>query len=219
MSERVAPPLAVFGGTFDPVHFGHLRSGLELVELLGLAELRFMPVGEPPHRGSPTASGSHRAAMLELAIAGEPRLRCDRRELQRQGPSYTVLSLRELRAELGATRPLCLVLGADALAGLTQWYCWPEIFELAHLVALARPGWAWPEEAALAELIRARQGDAHSLRAAPAGVLLLQTLRPWDVSATAIRGLLQSGESPRNLLPERVLDYIAKHGLYRGQPD
>jgi nicotinate-nucleotide adenylyltransferase len=212
-----ARPVAIFGGTFDPVHFGHLRSALDLVESLDLAELRFMPAAAPPHREPPVASAGQRAAMLELAIAGEPRLYCDRRELQRSGPSYTVLSLRELRAELGAARPLCLVVGADALAGLRDWYCWQELFELAHLVALARPGWASPGRAMPAPDLAARCCTAQALAARPAGGLLLQALRPWDISASAIRGLLQSGRSARYLLPDRVLDYIADHALYRGR--
>jgi len=210
-------PVAVFGGTFDPVHFGHLRSALELVDVLNLKELRFMPAAQPPHRGAPVVSAEHRAAMLDLAVAGEPRLRCDRRELKRDGPSYSVLSLQELREEIGPDRPLCMVLGADALAGLPRWHRWEEVFELAHLVALARPGWDWPGEAALTRLLRERRVEAPALAAAPAGGLCLQTLRPWDISATAIRGLLQSGLSPRYLLPERVLDYINEHALYRDQ--
>jgi nicotinate-nucleotide adenylyltransferase len=152
--------IALFGGTFDPVHFGHLRSAVELVETLDLRELRFMPAAIPPHREAPLASGEHRAAMLELAIDGEPRLRCDRRELQRDGPSYSVLSLEELRGELGERQSLALVMGADALLSLPAWHRWRDILDLAHVIAIARPGWAWPESGAVAALLRERGAGA-----------------------------------------------------------
>lgn len=211
MSQAVA----LFGGTFDPVHFGHLRSARELVSRLDLAELRFMPAAQPPHRDRPRASGGHRAAMVELALRGEARMRCDRRELERAGPSYSVLSLRELRGELGAGRPLCLVLGADALAGLASWHRWEELLTLAHLVAIARPGWAWPDTGPVAALIAERGADPSALQRAPAGCLLIEALTPQPISATRIRALLQSGRSARGLLPDSVLDYIHRHGLYR----
>ena len=210
--------LAVFGGTFDPVHFGHLRSALELVEALQLDELRFMPAAAPPHRAPPVAAAEHRAAMLELAIAGEPRFSCDRRELDRTGPSYSVLSLRELREELGPRRPLLMVVGADALAGLPTWHRWQELFELAHVVAVARPGWEWPRSGEVAALIEARGREAAELAGDAAGGLCIQTLTPHAVSSTAIRGLLQSGRSARYLLPDSVLDYIARQRLYMARP-
>lgn len=211
--------LALFGGTFDPVHFGHLRSAQELMQRLDLAELRFMPAATPPHRPAPHASGEHRAAMLELAIEGKPGLRCDRRELERAGPSYTVLSLQELRAELGPERPLCFVLGADALADLASWYRWEELLELAHLVAVARPGWEWPEDGPVAALLAGHAGAAADLAQAPAGRLCVQTLTPQPISATAVRALLQSRQSAQGLVPESVLTYIRQHGLYRGEAE
>lgn len=207
-------PVAVFGGTFDPVHTGHLRSALELAELFGLEQLRFMPAADPPHRDRPAVSAEHRAAMLELAIAGESRFTCDRRELDREGPSYSVLSCEELRSECGPSDPLLLVMGADALAGLPSWHRWEELLDLAHIVAMARPGWDWPREGAVAELLRTRQRSPQQLMEAAAGGVCVQTFTPVFVSATEIRGLLQSGHSARYLLPDSVLDYISDHGLY-----
>lgn len=210
------PATAVFGGTFDPIHFGHLRSAMELLETLQLEQLRFMPAAHPPHREVPCVSGEHRAAMVDLAIQGEQRLVCDRRELTREGPSYSVLSLAELREELGPDTPLYMVLGADALASLPAWHRWRELLDLAHLVAIARPGWHWPREGEVAELLSQRVAEPEALAAAASGRICIQTLRPQAVSATAIRSLLQSQLSARYLLPDSVLDYIARHQLYTG---
>jgi nicotinate-nucleotide adenylyltransferase len=177
-----------------------------------------MPAAIPPHREAPLASGEHRAAMLELAIDGEPRLRCDRRELQRDGPSYSVLSLEELRGELGERQSLALVMGADALLSLPAWHRWRDILDLAHVIAIARPGWAWPESGAVAALLRERGAGAADLAAAAAGRVHVATLRPQAVSATAIRSLIQSRRSPRYLLPDVVLEYLRRHRLYDAPP-
>jgi nicotinate-nucleotide adenylyltransferase len=210
------PATAVFGGTFDPIHFGHLRSAMELLDALKLGQLRFMPAADPPHRDAPSVCGEHRAAMLELAIEGEQRFVCDRRELMREGPSYSVLSLEELRTELGPDTPLYMVLGADALASLPTWHRWRELLGLAHLVAIARPGWPWPHEGEIAELLSQRAAEPEDIAAVASGQICIQTLRPQAVSATAIRSLLQSRRSARYLLPDSVLDYIARHELYTG---
>ena len=139
-----AGPIGRFGGTFNPVHYGHLRSALELVEHLGLVECRLMPSAQPPHRDAPACSAAHRAAMVELAVRGEPQLVCDYRELDRDGPSYTVDSLQEMRNEMGAAQSLALVVGCDALLGLPTWHRWQSLLDLAHIVVLARPGWTLP---------------------------------------------------------------------------
>lgn len=209
--------VAVFGGTFNPIHFGHLRSALELLEQLPISQLRFMPAQQPPHRDLPEVSAGDRAAMVELAIAGEPRFYCDRRELEREGPSYTADSLLALRAELGTAQPLALVMGCDALLGLTGWYRWEQLLDLAHILVLARPGWSMPEHGELALLLSERAGKAGDLVTRPAGTVITQTLRPQDISATSIRALLQSGLSARYLLPDSVLDYITRHRLYGTQ--
>jgi nicotinate-nucleotide adenylyltransferase len=219
LSESCAAPpdpVGVFGGTFNPVHCGHLRSALELVEVLQLAQLRLMPCAVPPHREAPACSAQHRAAMVELAVAAEPHLRCDTRELARPGASYTIDSLMELRAELGAQRGLCLVVGCDALQALDSWHRWRELLEWAHLVVIARPGWSLPRQGAVAQWLRAhRCDDLGALRGAPAGGVLVEELRQLAISSTEIRALLKAGRSPRYLLPEAVLDYIETHHLYR----
>lgn len=212
-----AGALAVFGGTFNPIHFGHLRSALELLEGLEFAQLRFMPASEPPHRDAPTVAAEHRAAMVELAIAQEQRFTCDRRELQRAGPSYTVDSLEELRGELTGKQSLSLVMGCDALLSLPSWHRWDELLSLAHLVIMARPGWTLPSKGPLAAWLRDHRGVAEDVHRESSGKVITQTLRPQDISATNIRALLQSGFSARYLLPESVLAYIAERGLYAKQ--
>ncbi|TXS96596.1 nicotinate-nucleotide adenylyltransferase [Parahaliea maris] len=215
MSESAAP-VGVLGGTFNPIHHGHLRSALELVEQLALAQMRLMPCARPPHREAPSCTAEQRAVMAELAVAREPRLHCDRRELERDGPSYTVDTLCSLRDEFGASRPLCLVLGYDAVAGLDSWHRWQALLDYAHIVVMARPGWNWPVEGAVAEWLAAhRLEDAAGLRQRPAGGVLPVQLRPLAISSTDIRDQLAAGRSPRFLLPEPVLDYIEKHQLYR----
>jgi nicotinate-nucleotide adenylyltransferase len=210
------PLVGVLGGTFDPVHYGHLRSAVELVERLQLTQLRLMPSANPPHRDAPRCSAEHRAAMVELAVAPEPRLACDARELQRAGKSYTIDSLIELRAELGAGTGLCMVMGCDALLDITQWHRWQELLDWAHIVVIARPGWALPCGGEVAQWLHEyRVDDPRSLRQWPAGCISIEELRPLAISSTEIRDILAAGRSARYLLPQSVLDYIETHKLYR----
>ena len=217
MNQAGSPlaPVGVLGGTFNPVHYGHLRSALELVEHLQLGELRLMPCAVPPHREAPSCSAEHRAAMVELAVAGEPCLACDSRELNRPGTSYTIDSLVELRQELGAGHSLCLVMGGDAVGLIETWHRWRELLDYAHLVIIARPGWHLPEDGVVADWLAAHRLTDHSaLRRRPAGGIVIEELRPLDISSTEIREMLAAGRSPRYLLPESVLDYIKLHHLY-----
>lgn len=211
-----ASPLGVFGGTFNPVHYGHLRSALELVDRLQLEQLRLVPCAVPPHREAPLCSAADRAAMVELAVAGEPKLACDPRELQRAGKSYTIDSLMELRRELGADRSLCLVMGCDAVLQITGWHRWQELLDWAHIVVIARPGWHLPDTGEVAQWLAGhRLAAADALRQRPAGGILVEELRPLAISSTEIRNLLAAGRSVRYLLPEPVLDYIKSYNLYQ----
>ena len=209
-------PLGVFGGTFNPVHYGHLRSALELVERLNLEQLRLMPSSRPPHRETPACSAGHRAAMVELAVAEEPRLACDARELRRPGKSYTIDSLIEIRQELEPRRSLCMVLGCDAVLGITGWHRWQELLDWAHIVVIARPGWRLPDTGEVAEWLQHhRLESSASLAQQDAGGVLVEELRPLSISSTEIRELLGKGKSVRYLMPQTVLEYIQAHGLYR----
>ncbi len=205
--------IGVFGGTFDPVHFGHLRSALEVAEQLDLERVLMLPCHVPPHRDRPGASPAQRRAMLEAALAGQARLVLDSLELDRPGPSYMVDSLAALRDRYGPARPLVLILGQDAFAGLPGWHRWREIPALAHLAVMRRPGPEVPVPPELAPLPAAATGPA-ALRAAPGGKLWQGTVTALDISATAIRALVAEGRSPRYLVPEPVRALIERERLY-----
>ena len=206
--------IGVLGGTFDPVHHGHLRPALEVCESLGLSELRFVPCRMPPHRMPPEAPAHHRLAMVERAISGVPGFRADARELARSGPSFTVDTLGELRAEIGSGSPLLLLMGMDAFAGLHGWHRWRDIPQLAHVVVAHRPGTAPALDSPYLEL--APPADSvTALRDRPQGHVFFQAVTQLDISATDIRERLRAGRSPRFLLPGSVQRYIAEHRLYQ----
>ncbi len=200
--------IGIFGGTFDPIHFGHLRTSLEVQQALGLEELRLIPLRDPPHREQPGATPQQRLEMIRAAIADAPAFRLDTRELEREGKSYSVRTLRSLREELGDT-PLCLIIGSDAFRGFPTWHKPEEILNLAHIVVMQRPGDDRPD------LYPERITHAiNDLRGSPAGRIWLQPVTQLEISATRIRELIRSGESPRYLLPEPVLEIIRRDGLY-----
>ena len=208
-------PVGVFGGTFNPVHYGHLRSAVELVDRLALDRLHLMPSATPPLRDTPVCSAEHRANMVSIALQGEARIVCDERELRRAGPSYTIDSLIEIRGELGPEPSLSMVVGCDALLSIDRWHRWRELLDWAHIVVIARPGWALPASGVVADWIQAHQTEHRStLHQQPAGSVLLEELRPLDISATEIRQLLEAGKSVRYLMPQSVLEYIDAHALY-----
>lgn len=213
-------PIGVLGGTFDPIHFGHLRLAQELGQALKLEQVRFIPSGMPPHRGSPHASAADRLAMASLATRDNPLFSVDDRETRRPGPGYTVDTLAELRREFGATRSICLLLGADAFLDLATWSRWHEIFALAHVVVAHRPGFAvdtWqtrmPQPLAKEYSARLKQSPL-AVRLAASGGVAVAPIAALDISATLIRDEVGRGASPRYLLPDSVLDYIHSKGLY-----
>jgi nicotinate-nucleotide adenylyltransferase len=204
----------ILGGTFDPVHFGHLRPALEVQQALGVESVHLVPCHTPPHRAAPRASPQQRLTLLRAAVADEPALTIDERELQRGGSSYMVDTLAALREER-LRQPLCLALGMDAFAELHTWKRWREIAQLCHLVVMRRPGSTWPQRGAVAELAQAaRVEDASVLRQRPAGCVVGVDVTPLGVSATQIRTLLASGRSARFLLPDVVLDRIRQENWY-----
>ncbi len=209
-------PVAVFGGTFDPIHFGHLRVAWEVSEQLD-CEVRLLPSAQPPHRAAPGGSAADRAAMIEMALAGQDRLGLDRRELERTGPSYSVDTLLELREELGPDRPLIFVLGADAFRALSSWHRWQELTGLAHLVAMTRPRQRLDKlDPDLHNAMTGRwTGMVERLRNEPAGRVMVIRVTPLAISSSLIRAALAEGRLPRYLLPQPVLDHIQRRGLYR----
>ena len=218
-------PLAILGGTFDPVHFGHLRIASETAAALKLPEVRLMPAKAPVHRAAPGASSAQRLAMLRLAtvglagLAGAPGLAVDDRELTRDTPSFAVLTLASLRAEF-PLRPLIWLMGVDAFVHINHWYEWPRLFDLAHFVVLNRPGFAVSQalSPALAEVWRGRlTRSADALQEATHGSIYLHTVTPQAISATAIRNTIAAGAADDALLPflpRPVLAYIRAHQLY-----
>jgi nicotinate-nucleotide adenylyltransferase len=207
-------PIGIFGGTFDPVHNGHLRPVLEVLEELELAQVRLIPVHVPAHRPLPAAGGDHRLDLLRLAVDGIPGFEVDTRELDRGGPSYMVDTLRSLRREFPRT-PLCLILGMDSFLGLPSWRHWHELIELAHLVVMDRPGSEPPLEGELAQWLIPRRTDSpERLRSELAGRVYFHAVTRLDISATRIRALLAAGRAPHFLLPPVVWRFIADQGLY-----
>jgi nicotinate-nucleotide adenylyltransferase len=207
-------PIGILGGTFDPIHYGHLRPAQEVLRALDLAEVRIIPAANPPHRRPPLATAAQRLRMAELAVAEFPGLRVDDREIRRGGPSYTVLTLESLRGEFGV-RPLCLLLGLDAFEGLETWHQWRRLPELAHFVVMTRPGWSLPAAGVLPAWACGRLAHAASdLTQTGAGKIYFQTVTPQDISATRIREAIARGEAVDGLLPSAVLDYLRANRIY-----
>ncbi|MCE8014686.1 nicotinate-nucleotide adenylyltransferase [Halomonas sp. MCCC 1A17488] len=207
----------MLGGTFDPVHLGHLRSAVELLEALGLDRVHMVPAKIPPLRGAPQVTPEERLALLRLGIGETPGLVADPRELERDGPSYSADTLASLRGEYGNQARLVMALGHDAFLRLADWQSPRRLFELAHLVVIDRPGHDAPLPSALAELIRGREvASAEALMRRPAGHLLRLALPTrMAISATEIRRRLASERSVRYLLPEAVEARILANLLYR----
>ena len=206
--------IGLLGGTFDPVHFGHLRPALEIKQSIGLDEVRLLPSHIPPHRSQPHATPQQRLAMLHAAVAGDPAFTVDTREFEREGPSYTLDTLQSLRAELAGTS-LSLLIGMDAFREFSSWHRWREILDYAHLVVMTRPGKVPPEQGELADFISLhRVADAATLKSRASGLLLFHTVTQLEISGTQIRKLLASGKRADFLLPKSVLEVIYSEGLY-----
>jgi nicotinate-nucleotide adenylyltransferase len=207
--------IGLFGGTFDPVHIGHLRLALELQQQLELDEMHLLPCHKPPHRQPPQATSIQRTEMLRIALQNCPELQLDERELLRDKTSYTYDTLLELRAELGSEVSLVLCMGEDAFAGISNWYSWQELIHLAHIVVIARSGWNAPQTGDVANFLQTHQSDVNSLNDKAAGSIVLQAPRLLPISATEIRKQTSAGESAQFLVPDGVWHYIRKQNLYR----
>ncbi|MDY0073506.1 MAG: nicotinate-nucleotide adenylyltransferase [Thauera sp.] len=218
-----ATALGLLGGTFDPIHYGHLRLAEEARMHFGLERIRLIPAGQPPHRALPGTSPAQRLQMVELAAAGNPALEVDAAEVLSAEASYTVLTLERLRRQFGSTRPLLLILGADAFADLDRWHRWEEILPLCHLAIATRPGYPCQGNGlpaalrpALAELASSRLcHQPTAVHQQGSGLILPFPLTALDISATRIRSLITAGSSVRYLLPDSVVDYIGAQQLYR----
>lgn len=223
MSKPASSFIGIFGGTFDPIHYGHLCMAEEITELLDLREMRFVPAGMPRLRYAPAASAQHRAAMVQAAIRGNPRFVLDEREIHRPGASYSVESLRDLKQEEGEDATLCFIMGADAFMRLAEWHDWRDLFQLCHIIIAARPGHVLatnrdvlPQELR-EECTQRWVSSAGGLAGVSTGLIYVAPTTLLDISATTIRARINAGGSARYLLPDAVLDYIAANHLYSGK--
>ena len=212
-------PLGLFGGTFDPVHFGHLRLATELREAFRLSRVAFVPTGDPWQRGRPAfASGVHRATMLRLAIEGEPAFAVDEREIARDGPTYTIDTLEAVRREAGPQTPLVFLAGSDAFAKVETWHRWESLFDLAHFAVAVRgddDDWRAKGPGAIPRALWPRVTlDVRELLSRPAGCIMTFAMTPLAISSTQLRELAASRASLRYLTPDPVVGYIRQHSLY-----
>lgn len=212
MSNRA---FAFMGGTFDPIHYGHLRSALEVQQWLGIDQVYLVPAKSPVHRGDPGCSAQQRLEMVESAVSNVPALTADDREISTDKPSYSVLTAQSLRAELGVECSLSMIMGMDAFLSLPSWYQWRQLLEQCHLIVLKRPGYLVNLCNELAELLDQQGTECkYDLLSNPAGRVLIHEQTPLEISATQIRQLIGQQHSPQYLLPDAVWQYIKQHNLY-----
>ena len=208
-------PIGLLGGTFDPIHIGHLRPAIDARDALGLAEIRLIPNHIPPHKANPFCSSEQRLAMVRLAAAENHHFVVDERELMRDKPSYTIDTLIELRHELPDT-PLCFLMGMDSLLSLPSWHRWQELTDYAHLVVAVRPGWQPELGRELAEFVATHRANSPlAVHQQLGGHLIWLQNQPLALSATELRARLAQGDSLDGLVPQKVADYIRQQGIYR----
>lgn len=199
--------IGIFGGTFDPIHYGHLRPALDVMTHAGLHQVRFVPNRRPPHRESPVLTDQLRSQLVQLAVSDIEGFVLDERELQREGPSYMVDTLASLQAEF-PDASLCLIMGMDAFNGLPQWYKWQSILELCHIIITTRPGSVLADFARQSPISTKISDDPQCLQQTPVGQILLQSVTQLDISASLIRQLLSKRQSIQFLLPEAVREEL-----------
>ncbi len=211
------PLIGLLGGTFNPVHNGHLRLAQELADTLNFSEVRFIPSANPPHKTAPKISAQHRGAMVQLAITDNPLFKLDTRELDRAGASYTIDTLISLQEELGGSAALCLIMGSDAFAKLNTWHRWQVLIDYCHIILVQRPASATQPKLAeeLSVLLHNHYSENVSdLVNENAGYIHMQKITALDITSTNIRAQLEAGVSPRYLMPDNVIKYIKSHNLY-----
>jgi nicotinate-nucleotide adenylyltransferase len=210
--------IGLLGGTFNPIHFGHLRIAQELADSLNLSEVRFIPSANPPHKAAPEVSAEHRTAMVQAAIADNPLFKLDKRELERAGDSYTIDTLISLRSELGDDVALCLIMGSDAFLHLNTWHRWRDLLNYCHIILVQRPN--ADKQTKLSDVLAVFLQDNYTesrddLLEKSSGYIHMQVITPLAISSTNIRFSLKNKLSVRYLLPENVIEYINKNSLYQ----
>lgn len=210
--------IGILGGTFDPIHLGHLRMAIELCDALDLAKIHIVPTYCPTYRKQPVATPDQRLAMVKCAVEGEPELIADDREIRRQGPTYTIDTLLDMRKEMGDV-PLCLLVGIDAFLGFPSWHRWEEILDHAHIIVAHRPHYHLSDTGIVSDLLKQRlQHEIAYIHEHLSGGILLRPITALEISATDIRKQIAMGKNTRYLLPDRVYEYIKKHGTYSIEP-
>lgn len=216
MAKTTSRLIALYGGTFDPIHYGHLKPVEALAKQVALQQITIMPNNVPPHRPQPQADSQQRKAMVQLAIAGNPLFKLDDRELQRKTPSYTVETLEQLRAEIGSEQPLAFIVGQDSLLSLHRWHRWETLLTLCHLLVCQRPGYSVSMGTAEEQqwLDAHQASSVEQLHTQPAGKIYLAQTPMYDISATAIRQRLEQHLPCDDLIPPAVAEFIRQHHLY-----
>lgn len=205
--------IGIFGGTFDPIHNGHLRSALEVLQQFDLDHIRLIPSARPPHREQPQATPEQRVMMLHLAIKNSAQFVVDDRELKREGASYTIDTLKSLRQEMPDTA-LYLILGSDAFSGLSTWHQWEKLLDLSHIIVMQRASQPLSLSADMDRWFQARKGSAED-SALLVGKIWSVTLTQLNISATAIRSDITQGQPPAFLTPDPVVSFIEQLALYQ----
>ena len=211
------PLIGLLGGTFNPIHNGHLRLAQELADALNFSEVYFTPSANPPHKAAPDVSAQHRAAMVQLAISDNPLFKLDTRELDRAGASYSIDTLISLQEELGGSAPLCLIMGSDAFSKLSTWHRWQALIDYCHIILVQRPMGATQPKLAeeLSVLLHNHYTENISdLTTENAGYIHMQKITALDITSTNIRAQLKAGHSPRYLMPDNVIRHIKSNNLY-----
>jgi nicotinate-nucleotide adenylyltransferase len=207
-------PIGIFGGTFDPIHYGHLRTAFELQQALRLTEVRFLPAGNPPHRDEPLADAALRLRMVQAAVADHPGFLVDEREVRKEGLSYSVDTLAEMRREF-PDRSLNLIVGMDAFLSLPKWHQWRDLLQLAHIIVAHRPGWKAPAMGPLGEMLVDRgTGRIADLHESLAGRIYIHAVTQLEISSTEVRQLVAAGRDPRFLMPDAVRKIIIDTRCY-----
>ncbi|CAK7031734.1 MULTISPECIES: nicotinate-nucleotide adenylyltransferase [Providencia] len=208
---------ALFGGTFDPIHFGHLRPVQALAQQVGLEKIILLPNHVPPHRPQPEATPLQRLEMVKLAVKNNPLFAIDTRELEKDSPSYTIETLSQLRQEMGPTQPLAFIIGQDSLLSINTWYEWEKILDNCHLLVCARPGYAtqFTDPKMQAWLVQHQATTPSQLSQSANGYIFIGDTPLINISATEIREKLNAGDTCSELIPETVLQYIHQQHLYQ----
>lgn len=214
-TDMSADAFIFMGGTFDPIHNGHLRTALEIKEWAGVEQVYLMPARAPVHKQAPGRTSEQRLMMVKQAVQNEAGLNADEREIRSEQPSYSLLTLQSLREEFGPDRPICMVMGMDSYQTLPSWHGWHQFTDYAHIIVVKRPGYELPEEEVIAEFTQQHKTEKlEDLFSTAAGRVIFHELTPLGISATQIRGIISRGESARYLLPDSVYQFILENRLY-----